>query len=160
MARSVLLLAVAAAGLAALGCGREPAFPDRTARVTLDGEVIAFAVDSCLLDGRTAYVVGRAEDGRLVQAVVGVEADGATGVTASTGLTVTDDEAGVAAFGEEAWTRRGEEGRPPGTITSARIRGARIQARGRAAPVDAEDRPLGPEVEVAFDARCDEQDGE
>ncbi len=159
MPRSVLLVAVV--GLAALGCGREAPFPDRTARVTLDGATTTFAVDACVLDGQTAYVVGRADDGQVVQAVVGVEGDGETGVPASTGLTVMDGDTGVAAFGAEAWARRGEAGEPPGTVTSARIRGARIQARGRAVPVDGADRPrAGSEVEVAFDARCDERDGE
>lgn len=150
---------IATVGLAAVGCGREASFPDRTARVTLDDDTTTFVVDACLLDGRTAYVVGRAEDGRVVQAVVGVEDDRETGVPDSTGITVTDGDTGVAAFGEEAWARRGETGIPPGAITSARIRGARIQAEGRTSPTGADDRPLaGPTMELTFDARCDERD--
>ena len=77
------------------GCSREPAFEDRTARVTVDGEATTFQVDACLLDGTTAYVVGRQDDGEVLQAVVGVEADGETGVPASTGLTLTEGEVPV-----------------------------------------------------------------
>lgn len=160
MPRSVLLVVAILVALAAPGCGREASFPDRTARVALDGDTTTFSVENCLLDGRTAYVVGRADDGRVVQAVVGVEADGTTGVPASTGITVTDDDHGVAAFGAESWARRGEAGTPPGTIASARIRGARIQAEGRAQPTGPDDRArTGPTVELTFDARCDEPGG-
>lgn len=144
-----------------VGCGREPAFPDRTARVTLDGQVTTFQVDGCGRDGETVYVVGRTDDGQVLQAVVGVEGDGATGVPASTGVTVTVGEGGgVAAFGAEAWARRGQEGDPPGAVAGARVRGARIQAEGRAQPLDGRDRPRpGPWVPLALDARCDQRDG-
>lgn len=141
------------------GCSREPAFEDRTARVTVEGEAMTFQVDACLLDGTTAYVVGRTDDGEVLQAVIGVEADGETGVPASTGVTVTDGDDPVAAFGDEAWTRRGESGEAPGAITSARIRGSRIQASGQAQPVAVDDSPTSADpVPVSFDARCDEQD--
>lgn len=140
-------------------CGREPAFEDRTARVTIDGETTTFTVDSCGLDGETVFVVGRADDGEVVQAVVGVEADGETGVPASTGVSVIADDGSYAAFGAEAWTRRGGQGGPPGTIDSARVRGARIQAGGQVEPVDDADRPTGGEpVDLGFDARCDADD--
>ncbi|WCO66966.1 hypothetical protein PO878_20950 [Iamia majanohamensis] len=141
------------------GCGREPAFEDRTARVTVDGDATTYQVDGCVLDGQTAYVVGRSDDGAVVQAVVGVEADGETGVPTSTGLTVTEDEVPVTAFGDEAWARRGETGDAPGSIDSARIRGARIQASGQAQPMAVDGSPTSADpVPVSFDARCDDPD--
>lgn len=157
----ILVVVVVALGLTlALGaCSREPAFEDRTARVTVDGEATTFQVDGCLLDGTTAYVVGRAEDGEVLQAVVGVEADGETGVPASTGLTLTEGGAPVTAFGEEAWARRGETDDAPGEITSARIKGSRIQASGSAQPVAIDGSPTSADpVPVSFDARCDAPD--
>lgn len=153
-------LALVAALVALAACGREPGFEDRTARVTIDGRTTTFTVDGCLRDGRTAYVVGRAEDGSTVQAVVGLEEDLATGVPASTGISVAGrgDTPSVAAFGPEAWARRGEEGAPPGTIASARVKGSRIQATGEAPTVDADDRPDGEAtLSLGFDARCDEE---
>ncbi len=156
-----LVIAVVAAAGAVAGCGREPAFEDRTAKVTVDGETTTYAVDGCLLDGQTAYVVGRSDDGDVLQAVVGVEADGETGVPASTGLTVTEGDAPVTAFGDEAWSRRGERGAAPGSIDSARIEGARIQASGEAQPVAIDGSPTSADpVPVTFDARCDAPDTE
>lgn len=154
------LAALAVLLVAAGACGREPAFEDRTAEVTLDGRTTTFTIDTCGLDGRTAFVVGRSDDGDVVQAVVGVEDDGETGVPASTGISViADDGSAHAAFGAESWTRRGGEGDPPGAIDSARVRGARIQAEGRAEPVDGDDRPTGGEaVDLVLDARCDADD--
>lgn len=146
------------------GCGRDE-FDDRTARVALGGRTTTFELDSCGLDGTTAYVVGRTGDGTVLQAVVGVEDDGTTGVPASTGLTVSARDAdAMGAFGAEAWARRGEGGEPPGRITSARIRGSRIQAEGEAVPVDDDGRPLdrpapANPVDVSLDARCDDPDG-
>ena len=155
---TVLALALVA------GCGRDE-FDDRTARVALGGRTTTFELDSCGLDGTTAYVVGRSDDGTVLQAVVGVEGDdGTTGVPASTGLTVAPrDTDAMVAFGAEAWTRRGESGEPPGRITSARIRGSRIQAEGEAVPVDDDGRPLdrpatANPVDVSLDARCDDPD--
>jgi hypothetical protein len=152
-----LALAVALLG----ACGREAAFPDRTARLTLDGRTTTFEVDGCLLDGQTAYVVGRAEDGSVLQAVVGVEDDGATGVPASTGVDVdgAGDTPSVGAFGPEAWARRQGAGDPPGGIDTARIRGARIQASGTAQALDAAGTPAGTTaIPLALDARCDAPD--
>ena len=105
-------------------CSREPAFEDRTARVTVDGQTTTFAIDGCLLDGTTVYLVGREDGGEVLQAVVGVEADGETGVPDSTGLTVTEGAVPIAAFGEEAWRRRGEDGAAPGRVDAARVRGS------------------------------------
>ncbi len=141
------------------GCSREPAFADRTARVTVDGDATTFQVDGCLLDGTTVFVVGRTDDGLVLQAVVGVEADGETGVPTSTGVTITEGDQPVTAFGDEAWARRGETGDAPGEITSARVKGARIQASGEAQPVAIDGSPTsaGP-VPITFDARCDERD--
>lgn len=157
-----LALAVIALLVVGLGaCGREPAFPDRVARVTLGGRTTTYALDACGLDGTTSFLAGRAEDGSVLQATVGVEGDGETGVPDSTGITVYDADVGdFAAFGAESWARRGEEGAAPGAIDSARIRGARIQAGGEAVPVDADDRPTGgPAVPIGLDARCDAEDG-
>ena len=140
----------------AVGCSREPAFEDRTARVTLDGDTTTFTVDSCGKDGETVFVVGRTDDGAVLQAVVGVEDDGETGVPDSTGFTVTEVDRPVSAFGEEAWARQGEVGEPPGEVRSARVRGARIQSSGEAQPVDVTGEPTtGDPVPFAFDARCD-----
>jgi hypothetical protein len=140
------------------GCGKD-AFPDRSAQVTIGGRVTVFHIDSCGLDHRTAFVVGRAKDGSILQAVIGVRADHRTGIPASTGITVTADPASVSAFGEESWHRRGESGTPPGRITSARIRGSRIQVGADAQPVDAHDQPTQDPLEVLhMDARCDQRD--
>ncbi|HEX7131561.1 MAG TPA: hypothetical protein VF228_03255 [Iamia sp.] len=145
---------------AVAACGREPAFPDRTARVTVGDRTTTYTVDACGLDGQTFRLAARAESGAILQAAVGVEADGETGVPESTGLTVYGgDEGDLAAFGAEAWARRGEDGDAPGAITSARIRGARIQASGEAAVVDADDVPTGDQLlAVSLDARCDAED--
>lgn len=146
----------ACVALAIGACSREPAFEDRTAEVTIGGDTTTFTVDSCGLDDATVFVVGRTGDGAVVQAVLGVEDDGETGIPGSTGLTVTTDDGAWAAFGAESWSRRGGEGEPPGSIASARVRGARIQAEGRAEPVDDADRPTGGEAaDLGFDARCD-----
>lgn len=154
LARVALAVAVAVAG-----CGREPSFPDRVARVTTDGRTIEFELDSCGLDGQTAFLVGRTESGATLQAVVGVEPDGETGVPDSTGITVQDFDTPLSAFGDEAWARRGETGPAPGSIETARIRGARIQASGRAAVVDGDEVPTGDGlVAIGLDARCDADD--
>ncbi len=157
-----LLSAATLAGVvlvSAAACTREPGFEDRTARVTVDGETTTFQVDGCGLDGTTVFVLGRTDDGDVLQAVVGVEADGATGVPASTGLTVTEADVPVAAFGAESWARRSEEGPPPGDITSARVQGARIQAAGDAQPLDINEQPTSADpVPFSFDARCDQRD--
>lgn len=155
----MLLASAALAVLVAAGCSREPAFEDRTARVTVDGEVTTFQVDACLLDGTTAYVVGRTEDGEVLQAVLGVEADGETGVPASTGLTLTEGDQPLTAFGDEAWARQGETGDAPGDITDARIKGARLQFSGEGQPVAVDGTPTSAQpVPLSFDARCDEPD--
>lgn len=142
------------------GCGREPGFEDRTARVIIDGDTTTYEVDGCGLDGQTVFVLGRADDGRVLQAVVGVETDGQTGVTASTGMSVTDGKDPVSAFGAEAWARRGRDGEAPGAISSARVRGARIQASGRAQRTEPGGHPTAAgAVAFTLDARCDQRDG-
>jgi hypothetical protein len=157
-----LAFAVALVGGAAR-CARNE-FEDRTAVVTVDGTAADFDVASCGLDGQTLFVVARADDGAVVQAVVGLAADDQTGITASSGITVdrdpTTDTSRVAAFGAESWERRGKAGTPPGTIRSARLRGSRIQLTASAVAVDAQDRPVdrAEPVELSFDARCDETD--
>lgn len=146
--------------LAASGCGREPSFPDRTARLTVGDRTTTMVVDACGLDGQTFRLAARAETGEVLQAVVGVESDGETGVPRSTGITVFGfDQVDLSAFGDEAWARRGQPDAAPGTIETARIRGARIQASGEAAVVDADEEPIGDQL-LAFslDARCDAEE--
>jgi hypothetical protein len=54
---------------------------------------------------------------------------------------------------------RDGDGPRPGSITSARLRGARIQVSGLAAPIDDQDRLVeGDAVVVRLDARCDRRD--
>lgn len=146
---------------AAPGCGRHE-FEDRTAVVSVGGSQQTYAVDSCGLDDRTVFVVARADDGALVQGVMGLERDGKTGIPASTGITIdldpSSDQTRVAAFGAESWARRGATGKAPGRITSAKLRGSRIQFSGDAVPVDADDVPVadGDPQPFSLDARCDE----
>lgn len=141
-------------------CGREPAFPDRTARLTVGDRTTTLQVDGCGLDGQTFRLAARAESGEVLQAAVGVESDGETGVPRSTGLTVFGfDQVDLSAFGDEAWARRGKSGDAPGSIETARIRGARIQVSGEAAVVDADEVPTGAQLlAVSLDARCDADD--
>ncbi len=148
----------------AVGCSREQ-FEDRTAVVTVDGDVVNFQVDSCGLDEDTLFVVGRSKRGEVLQAVVGLEGDGATGDPAATGFTVDVGPDTYAAFGPRSWSRRSGRGEAPGSITEARLRGSRIQVTARAESVEAEGAPLaapGPsvaDVRVEMDARCDQRDG-
>ncbi|HRW37378.1 MAG: hypothetical protein KDB04_08555 [Acidimicrobiales bacterium] len=160
---AALVAGVVALVVGTAGCAREE-FPDRTAEVRVGGDRRTYQVVSCGLDEHTAFLVARADDGALLQAVVGLEDDDATGVPASTGLTVdlrperTDTRIG--AFGAEAWARRGEGGAAPGEVRSARLRGSRIQLTADAVGLDEADRPL-PSAEpqpVSVDARCDERD--
>lgn len=154
---------VAACSTVAVGCGRGE-FADRTAVVEVGGSRQTYQVDSCGLDGTTLYVVGRAADGAVLQAVVGLEDDLATGIPASTGVSVDADpqrtDTRIAAFGAEAWERRGATGPAPGSVSSARLRGSRIQLSAEAVAVDALDRPVtGAEPTLLrVDARCDERD--
>lgn len=161
------LLAVAATALVALGglvgCGKDE-FKDRTAVVQLGGSRVTYEIDSCGLDGQTVFVVGRAPDGAVLQGVMGLRKDDTTGIPASTGMTVdldpTSTDSRLAAFGAEAWERRGSSGAAPGSITSAKLHGSRIQFSGTAVPVDADDQPVGvrggDEQKFSVDARCDE----
>ena len=160
--RLVLLVAGALALLGATaGCSKDE-FEDRTAVITVGGSSQTYEVDACGLDGQTVFVVARADDGAIAQGVMGLEDDDETGVPASTGITVDldpgSDDTRVAAFGEEAWERRGSTGEAPGTIASAKLRGSRIQFSGEVVPVDADDVPV-PDAEAStfsLDARCDE----
>jgi len=148
-----------ASGLA--GCAKD-GFEDRTAIVRIGGSSQTYEVQSCGLDGQTVFVVARADDGAIVQGVMGLKSDDKTGIPRSTGVTIdldpTSDETRVAAFGAEAWERRGSAGKPPGSIASAKLRGSRIQFSGTAVPVDAGDVPVpdGEPQAFSLDARCDE----
>ncbi|WP_426574832.1 hypothetical protein [Aquihabitans sp. McL0605] len=163
--RSLAALAVAVAVVGGLaGCSKDE-FADRTAVVAIGGTSQTYKVSSCGLDGQTVFVVARAPDGAVLQGVMGLKKDDKTGITESTGATVDLDPAStetrVAAFGTEAWERKGSTGPAPGSITSARLRGSRIQFAGEAVPVDANDEPTpdGKAERFSVDARCDEVDG-
>jgi hypothetical protein len=155
--RSVLTVVVATV---LVGCGLGE-FEDRTAVVELGGSTTTYEVDACGLDGRTVFVVARADDGAVLQAVMGLEPDSNDGIVASTGLTLDADpnanDTRVAAFGPEAWTRRGSTGPPPGSIAAARLRGSRVRFDGTVVPVDSRDRPVpgGDALPFSLDARCD-----
>lgn len=140
------------------GCSRGE-FRDRTAVVTIDGTSTTFGVDACGLDGTTAFVVGRSETGDVLQAVVEVEkSDHETGVPDFTGVMLSKTDTDRAAFGGGSWTARKGVGDPPGEIASARIRGSRIQARGRLQALTTPDGPpdeTGALSPFSFDARCD-----
>ena len=138
------------------GCGGDE-FHDRTAVVDVGGRTTTFEVTTCGLDGITAFVVGRSESGEVLQAVVGVEEDDPeAGVPALTGLTVTEGDGELVAFGADAWALRGEVAPAPGSVTDARIRGARIQADGRFSVVDGDGGVTADGPTFRFDARCDE----
>ena len=145
------------------GCARHE-FADRSAVVTVGGSTQTYDVDSCGRDGQTVFVVARAPDGAVLQGVMGLRKDHKTAVARSTGMTLdldpTSDATRIAAFGAESWTRRGSTGPAPGRITSARLRGSRIQFSGQAVSVDARDQPVpnGTSDHFSVDARCDEVD--
>lgn len=154
-------VAVSLAASVLVGCAQEE-FVDKTAEVALGGDRRTYEVESCGLDGQTVFLVARADDGAVLQAVVGLEDDDETGIPASVGVTVDLDpqrtDTRYAAFGAEAWERRGALGPVPGSVGSARLRGSRIQVSAQAVPVDRDDRPVDraePE-ELTVDARCDE----
>ena len=156
------LVVLGAVVVMSAGCSRNE-FDDRTAVVTVDGRSTTFQVDTCGLDATTVFVVGRSAKGGVVQAVVGVEADGQTGVVVSTGITVGPEGAELAAFGDESWQRRGESGAAPGRIDAAQVRGSRIQVSGRLVQSEAASGTgIAPSparsVAFSFDARCDEKD--
>ncbi len=145
------VLRVALVVVVLAGCARDD-FPDRTARVDLDGTVVDFDLASCGLDGDTLYLVGRSRAGHVLQAVMALAADGATGEPAGTGVSVDVDDRSYEAFGADSWRLRGEVGEAPGAVGWARLRGSRIQAGGELDEVD------GPSVPFTLDARCDERD--
>lgn len=171
VATSIVLLLVASG---AAGCSRSE-FQDRTAQLTVGDTTSTVELDSCGLDGSTVFIVGRGPGDLVLQAVVGVGDDGRTGVTASTGITLEGggwvEEApnsavlagSIGASGAESWERRGQTGRAPGAITSAAVRGARIQVEGRLEPLDVTTgRPIATTADDALvipfrlDARCDD----
>jgi hypothetical protein len=158
---AIVATAVAAAG-GLVGCGKDE-FADRSAVVKLGGSTVTYDVEACGLDRQTVFVLAEAPDGALLQGVMGLEEDDKTGIPESTGVTVDLDPATedsrVAAFGPEAWERRGSTGPPPGSIASARLRGSRIQFSGTVVSVDADDQPVGAaggEQGFSVDARCDQ----
>ncbi len=160
--RTVGLLVVALLLVAGVAACAKDDFADRSAVVSIGGSRQTFEVESCGLDKQTVFVVARANDGAILQGVMGLEDDDKTGIAASTGATVDFDPSSkdtrVAAFGAESWERRGSTGPAPGSITSAKLRGSRIQFAGEAVPVDANDVPVpdGKAERFSVDARCDE----
>jgi hypothetical protein len=149
---------VVLAGSAA-GCGRDE-FEDRTARVSVDGRTTTYEVVSCGLDDTTLFVVGESKEGSVLQAVVGLEDDGSTGVPDATGVSVSADAVDLSAFGPASWARREGVGDPPGEIASAQLKGSRIQVGGRLVPLDPDGAVAvtGSELAFSLDARCDERD--
>ena len=155
-----MLLALTAAGLTlSAGCGGS-GFEDRTAEVTISDRTTTYDVESCGLDGDTAFVVARSSGGSVLQAVVGVADEEGTGVPEATGFTTVDDGVTLGAFGAEAWRRRGEDGPPPGSIEEADVTGSRIRLEAGAVPLE-EDGTLpsgdvpAAEVSITIDSRCD-----
>lgn len=146
-------------GTAAAGCSRD-GFEDRTAVVEVDGSTTTYEIEACGLDGETLFVVGRSSGGSVLQAVVGLEDDGSTGVPASTGVSVSEGATDLSAFGAESWARRGEAGEAPGSISEAGLRGSRIQVEGSFATLAADGSAAvdGASLPFALDARCDERD--
>lgn len=140
-------------------CGKDD-FPDRQAIVEVDGRSTTFQleVETCGLDGDTVFVLGHADGGAVLQAVVGVDPDDPTDAEpAASGITVSDGPIDLGAFGADAWKRRGEEGDAPGVVTDVAIRGARVQLEGEAVELDDTGQPSGTEREarISLDARCD-----
>lgn len=170
--RALAVLATAVALVVGLGgCSQDAEVVDRTATVQLGGAEQVYDVDSCGLDGETVFLVARSPGGAILQVVMGLDPDeveaaaedGAEldGTIASSGLTVdlqaSAEDTRVAAFGPEAWARRDGSGTPPGTVSSARLRGSRVQLSGSVQAVDATDRLLpGAEPQpFRVDGRCD-----
>ena len=174
--RRLIPLALVVAVAVGPACSRHE-FADRSAKLTVDGKTATYTVDSCGLDQRTVFVVAKDPSGAVIQAVVGVQKDHQTGVPSRTGLTVTSSSGwtneapnqGVirtvelGAFGPGAWQLRKGLGSAPGTITSARIRGSRIQVAGSLEHLDdagtaAADTVGSPDLApFKLDARCDEK---
>src|SRR3954470_13127929 len=146
---AVLVPALLAVAVGLPGCGNKSTFTDRTARVTVSGRTTELTVDSCGRDDRTVFVVARSDDGQVLQEVVGLKADRKTAVPRATGFTLLRRDGDLGAFGKVSWVARGESGTPPGTITSARLIGARIQVGAIAQPIDEHDQPTtGDRVDV------------
>ncbi|NLD76533.1 MAG: hypothetical protein GX643_07680 [Acidimicrobiales bacterium] len=148
--------------LVSVACSRD-GFEDRTAVVEAGDRTVRYQVDSCGLDGSTLFVVGRSDQGEILQAVVELADDGSTGVAAASGFTADVGADLLASFGATAWSRRGGVGDPPGSVSWSRLRGARIQIAGEAEPLDEEGRQVAsgsstPAVRVEVDARCDQRD--
>lgn len=160
--RSVVATALTALFVTILltGCGREE-FPDRRALVDVDGRRVVYEFDegTCGLDEDTIFLLGRAEDGGVLQAVVGLDESGRADPGA-TGITVSDGASDLGAFGPRSWDLRGGPGDPPGEISDASLRGARIRIVGTMQRLDPSGTPMadGEAVPVDLDARCDEAD--
>lgn len=157
--RAVVAVVVAVAAVGLGGCSKDE-FPDRSAVVEVGDRTIRFEIASCGLDGTTAFIAARSDGGAVLQAVVGVdETDHETGIPSYSGITISDGDTEQGAFGAGAWEVRGKSGEPPGTVTTARIGGARIQATGRVVLLDEIGNPTGTDddgVDFSLDARCDE----
>lgn len=80
--------------LAVAGCAKDE-FADRSAVVSIGGSRQTYEVESCGLDKQTVFVVARADDGAILQGVMGLEEDDETGIPASTGVTVDLDRKSV-----------------------------------------------------------------
>ena len=158
------MVVLALLALAGSGCGKNPSGPDdRTASVRIDGRTRDFVIDSCGIDGRTVFVVGRPADGGdepgqiILQAVVGfadrehqeIDLDA---VAVTVDLSATER---VGAIGPESLERLGGTPPAPGTIESAERRGSRITIRAEAEHLTMDNDGTGASAgPLTVDTRC------
>ena len=161
-------MVLALLALAGSGCGKKPSGPDdRTASVRIDGRTRDFVIDSCGIDGRTVFVVGRPADGGdepgqvILQAVVGfidrehqeIDLD-AVAVT----VDLSESER-IGAIGPESLERLGGTPPAPGTIESAQRRGSRITIRAEAEHLTMDNSGTGTSAgQLIVDTRCADPD--
>ncbi len=167
-ARTVVVVALVLAASVSAGCGKKPSGPDdRTATVRIDGRTLDFVVDSCGIDGRTVFVVGRPADPtadpgqQIMQAAVGfadrqhqdIDLDA---VAVTVDLSATDR---VGAIGPESLDRLGGTPPAPGRIESAQRRGSRITIRARAERLTMDNKGTGESAgPLVVDTRCADPD--
>ena len=175
--RTAVLLGGALA-VALVGCGSDE-LADRTGRIELIGRTAELEIDSCGIDtdgpvvaddgvdasqraAGTVFAVGRSQSGDVVQVVLELAEDSEEGaVLAATGVSFDFDGSSFGAFGPAAWRAREGKGVAPGEITSARVRGSRIQVSGEVQRLQGEGDEVSSVVpnpmKFSFDARCDAQ---
>lgn len=161
--RRLALVATVVALLAA-GCGKKSEGPDdRTATVRVGGRTLDFVIDSCGIDKRTLFVVGRPasrepEPGQqILQAVVGFadskhEKIDLRAVAVTVDLSSTER---VGAIGAESLERLGGTPPAPGKIESAERRGSRITVHAAAEHLTMDNKGTGTDAgQLVLDTRC------